>query len=582
MLVLRDLTLRGFRSFTRKQSLDLSGAGLIYVAGENAVEPALGPNGAGKSTLFEGLCWCLFGKTSLGLRAIDVAGWDGGEVEATLDFNKDGSDYTLRRTWQPVALQLLEGGVARPVSQEQVEQLVGLTFDTFLYAVFHAQFVSFFSDLAPSRQLEVYTAVLALDLWERCSDEAAKRALAHERALQSLQVDEARESGRLRERRETLERIDDDEHRWYRERLQEARELHRERRAAQQEAAEASAKVEALPEPLDLHDLELRAMETRGSMIKTQGKMEANRQREQQLMRPDKLPPVCPLCRQKVDRALVKQHAAEELRQVKVEADELAWQIAQVVKLNNEAEAALAAAREKVQERSALQGVVGIHTETAKRLRQELRRLAQRECPFDSTREQRACDELQEQVASLHEEVVRMERTVAGYRYWVQAFRELRLSLIRSSLAQFEVSTNNALALLGLDGWAIEYDVEGETKGGKLKRGFSILVRSPYNDSVVPFATWSGGEGQRLRLAIAAGLSDLIQDFAGNGCNLEIFDEPTAHLSEDGIADLLTMLEDRAKARDSAIWLADHHVLDYGGFRRIVTVEKTERGSLIK
>jgi ABC-type transport system involved in cytochrome bd biosynthesis fused ATPase/permease subunit len=78
-----------------------------------------------------------------------------------------------------------------------------------------------------------------------------------------------------------------------------------------------------------------------------------------------------------------------------------------------------------------------------------------------------------------------------------------------------------------------------------------------------------------------AGLSNLIRDRTGADIPLEVWDEPTQGLSEEGVLDLLDCLAARAKREDRQIWVVDHRSLGYGGFDGTATVVKTEAGSHI-
>jgi energy-coupling factor transporter ATP-binding protein EcfA2 len=58
-------------------------------------------------------------------------------------------------------------------------------------------------------------------------------------------------------------------------------------------------------------------------------------------------------------------------------------------------------------------------------------------------------------------------------------------------------------------------------------------------------------------------LSSLIQALAGVCHTLQVFDEPTAWLSPEGIDDLLKCLHERAHQHDLCIWLLDHRSMTY-------------------
>jgi energy-coupling factor transporter ATP-binding protein EcfA2 len=133
---------------------------------------------------------------------------------------------------------------------------------------------------------------------------------------------------------------------------------------------------------------------------------------------------------------------------------------------------------------------------------------------------------------------------------------------------------------LGWVGWSVVFAVERETKAGTVARGFNVLVSSPESQEPVPWTSWSGGEMQRLRLAGAMGFGNLVANRRGKS-SLEIWDEPTAHLSAGGIADLLQWFRIRAEAENKTIWLIDHRSLDSGEFAGVFVARKENGSSTI-
>lgn len=579
MLRLIGLRLTSFRSFSEPGLLTLNQQGLVYVTGHNAVEPALGANGCGKSTLFEAVCWVLYGKTSLGLRAGDIAPWQGDTAKVVLSFEVDGHEYSLRRVWSPVTLELCEiPNEYSPVTQEQVEELIGYSFETFLFAVMHAQFGEYFSDLPPSRQLEVYTEVLDLDLWERLGEMAAASALETEKEALPLELKAQHWKGRLREKERALDRNEELECAWWREHahgLRAAWQEHKTQVAALRDLTAEFAKIKTV----DVQDLQTQLVEAVGTEKTAYAACQQAARQITDLRKQGKLPPVCPTCKQKVDHNLLTKWTKAELFRLGQEVEEQDHRIKLAKTIVANKSGLVREAQEKDQSAARLRAEIKALQKEVSSIVSIIENEAQKDCPYDTEQERGAYDILVEEFAEAEEKIDALRQRVSDLRFWVTGFREIRLALIKSSLAQFEATTNSVLAALGLGEWSIEYAVEAETKGGKLKKGFNITVHSPYNKSAVPFAAWSGGESQRLRLAIAMALSDLIQDFAGNVCNVEIFDEPTAHLSDDGIALLLEVLAERAANREGATFLADHRVLDFGGFAQTIVVAKTENGS---
>ncbi|HQO99977.1 MAG TPA: AAA family ATPase, partial [Caldisericia bacterium] len=167
------LYIQGFKSFTKEQLLDINNLdnGLIFVSGENKVEPKLGGNGVGKSALFEALSFVFFGKTSTNLKAGDIKNWYSTEKCAvTIEFERNGEQHTLTRTWNPNTLVL----DSRTVAQDEVNDLIGMNFESFSYSVFISQFGQKFLDFTPSEKLNIFTSILEdkLKEWDNFVDKA--------------------------------------------------------------------------------------------------------------------------------------------------------------------------------------------------------------------------------------------------------------------------------------------------------------------------------------------------------------------------------------------------------------------------
>ncbi len=73
---LLGLSIQGLRSFVGDHVFHFPvGAGTYFVGGDNRKYPEISPNGCGKSAIWDVLCWVLFGKSTRGQIAGDVANW---------------------------------------------------------------------------------------------------------------------------------------------------------------------------------------------------------------------------------------------------------------------------------------------------------------------------------------------------------------------------------------------------------------------------------------------------------------------------------------------------------------------------
>ena len=557
--------IQGFRSFSAAQSIDFSSMtpGLYQVTGQNLVEPELDANGAGKSSLFEAVYWALYGKTSRNLKAGTVKNWNSTEkCGVALDVSTAAGDFSILRMWSPNTLEVSGDQVGdRPVDQTELERLIGISPEAFLFSVYFAQFTPAFVDLSAAEQTVLFSSVLNLGLWERAADRASKKVSEIEGAVQQLKQSAARIQGQAEELLSqdyvTAEKA------WengYRADLREAEKKVASTKQALPAVTEQAARYHQVKAKAEEHGKlvdrltadECRAEETVGRLSR-------------------KNITACPTCGQPVDSSHIKKELDKARAAHKEAAAKLAAAVEQhtalVAKLPKEDPALKKWQAEKEHQAAVTEyNVIKNQNNPYTPLRVEQGR-----------RGEKLATELDTVETALHTE----EKRGKSVQYWVKGFKEIRLSLIHESLAQLTVEVNETLFCLGLQDWSIEFDIERETKSGGINRSFTILIKAPHVSEPVPWGVWSGGESQRLRLAISTGFANLISNRTGIKPNVEFWDEPSQWLSSSGIENLLQVLADRAEQQQKIILLADHRVLDFGGFAGAVSVVKDKTGSRI-
>jgi DNA repair exonuclease SbcCD ATPase subunit len=221
---------------------------------------------------------------------------------------------------------------------------------------------------------------------------------------------------------------------------------------------------------------------------------------------------------------------------------------------------------------------------THKKLLQDQERLKQATNPFisllaDAGKKQA---EYAKKIEELEQTCIGLRATISDFAYWKDGFRRIRILAVQQALKQLEIAINDGLVQLGLRGWSILLDAERELTNGSIKREFVINVQSPYNQELVPWESFSGGERQRLRMAFLFGLQSFMTQRTGVEPSLLFVDEPTTWLSEGGIGDMLNFLAMKAKRDNLQVWLADHRTLDFGDFTGHLVVVKTAEGSHIE
>lgn len=611
-----ELRITNFRSFRSEQCFTFPRQpGLYFLGGENKVEPELEANGSGKSSLWEALCWVLFGKTSRNLRAGDVCNWSEGEQTVVeLDYMRDNRSWTLTRTWNPNTLALRETNDShakqRDISQEDLEAELGISFPAYLHSIFIAQFVPMFLDLGATDKTSLVSSVLNLDRWLDMSSRASARVKQLESSLNVCEKAIAKAEGT----EASLLAIDYSvsSAKWEEERATRLQIAHAQKKTKAQEIGElekscneTAAEVHSLEEEFRTVSHELnsivsemqtfRRMAASMSTSISRENVKLDTARQQLHFFQDK--DFCPVCSQVMSKAHRTEHTTQlqalitqveseqakrraELREL--EASEKSAEERQTSLRRDQSELTAQLAAKRVTHTSALAAIRRLKEDVAT-IDDDLERIAGEVNPFVALTKARDVDlaDVRKRLAALTEEQARLRTEVERTLYWVKGFKDLRLFLISEALTHLELEVNSALLQLGLIDWKISFAVDAETKSGTLKRGFTVMIESPHNTSPVPWESWSGGESQRLRLAVTMGLSNLILNSLGVKFPLEVWDEPSTWLSAAGIEDLLETLSSRAHTLGKQIWVVDHRSLDFGGFAGTVTVVKDREGSKI-
>lgn len=608
-----ELIVENFGPFLGEHRLKLgNGSSLNFIKGRNEVEPRLGSNGAGKSKLLNAIPWCLYGKTSDDLATTDIRPWGSKEqtvvtVKLITWDGEEGTRHAVKRTAAPNSLSI-DGKTCSP---EDVENLIGMPLAVFRLAPFLGQGLPLFHDLPNREKLEFLVGVLQLDRWDKYSDLAKVRTNDFAHQLQRIIGEIDANKVRAVELKEQVDKQRAAADAWENERQAVVAEIGKKIKALTKAADKAARDHGAIATKMDEALLTLKlAVEDQRKLTSAAHKadlahsaavshathIEAEHTRATAQLDALKKTRQCPSCGQEIKReSRYLQNLEQAEGAVRKYAKELnstavsdAKKAAQVARKKADAfEASMAALRttaEKLEdEERCLRRLRDEADIEFKHAQISLKKYEADENPHRGRLAdlrkalKRALDDNVAAEKDRAELEVKLERT----RYWVKGFKDIRLFVLEDVLEELEFATNAMLDDIGLIGWEVHYAVERETKSGTVQRGLITTVLSPRHSGDVKWKSWSGGEGQRLRIAGALALSDVLLARAGVICNIEVLDEPTRHLSDEGVDDLCEFLADRARKMRKSIYLVDHMAIESSRFDRIVTVRKTDKGSSI-
>lgn len=618
---LRSLVLINFRSFTGRQEFRFpESPGLYFMQGQNLVEPRLEANGSGKSTIWEALLWCLYGKTSRGLKAGDVCNWAAGKKCTVIlcfhaDLNGVEDSYFLTRTWSPNSWTLkgLFGSsfdLAKDPSNPMLAEL-RLKYSSFLNCILTAQSQPMFIDQKADVKASIFSEVLQLDTWLAHSESASRKASKRDAANRKLEWEVAGLRGQLDElsRRE----VTGDSAAWEADRERRVTELDSKHSKAASRLRDIKAKhglytkhfnstlslaeqakAELWAQESTVRGLQLQIQKADTAIVDATAKLARLQKTVDQLQHKK----ACPTCGQEIDakeRAGMLAEALDGVADVKQHLDKLRSHLAMATRQAREAQevetecaelVCLAATAVRQAQEEVYEGdhLLAYATSDLESLERQVEDLLRERNPFLEMERKH-----KEDVARIQTDLKAAEADLDHGRYihslcsfWVRGFKDLRLHQIAEALSELEVEVNSCVESLGLVGWEIGFQVDSETKSGSIQRGFSVTVRSPHNTLPVPWEAWSGGEAQRLRVATTMGFSNLIRARTGTPLNLEVWDEPTQGLSAQGVQDLLEALASRAQMEGRQIWVVDHRSRDFGNFAGGAMIVKTADGSTIQ
>lgn len=583
--------LENFRSFKQATMIDLSPeAGLKFLSGRNKVEPKLGANGAGKSTLWDAVSYCLTGASVRGVRASDLASWGGGKPRIMTAWEIDGEIITVERYGSPDKI-LLEDQI---VDQATIDRTFNLSRSRFLQSVIFGQAVPLFIDLTGTERAALLDEVLDLSVWLKASEHASMRHREHEKTITVLDTELAFLKGK-QEGFESTDAIEAAIAKWEEqqgERVEAALADVEKAEAILAEAVQAhKVAAQKLGKATDTSELEKqieaqRNARTDREVNRANAAVESNK--AQKLIDWYQHTKVCSECAQNI----APKHAQERITRFTTIRDDNQKRIdgynAQIESNDKEIARLQSLIAEQTKSRDIKLSAVATakaNMEHAQRALDRTAKVAEQISEAQNPHQARYEALLEEMIAveDKIKETNAFKRKTQGLvlrtDFWKAAFKRVRLFMVKRVLSQLEVETASAAIALGLIDWKISFSTELETKSGTVRPGIHIMVKSPVASA--PWEVWSGGEGQRVRLAVALGLSSLIQRLAGVSIGFEVWDEPSAWLSQEGIDDLMMHLQHRAQITGKSIWLCDHRALSQAVFDEVWEVAKTREGSQV-
>ena len=178
----RHLKIEGFLSYQQPVEIDFTEFDLACITGDN---------GAGKSSILDAMTWVLFGKARQSNESLINLQSD--EAIITFSFEYSGESYKIKRSnkrGKPARLTLktpeldLTERTTRD-TQNKIEQILKIDYETFCHAVFFLQGDSDkFVTATPGKRKQVLFDILGLAAWEKYRLNAAAEIKTIEKSME--------------------------------------------------------------------------------------------------------------------------------------------------------------------------------------------------------------------------------------------------------------------------------------------------------------------------------------------------------------------------------------------------------------
>jgi len=586
------------------------------VTGTNNDDPDLGANGIGKSTIFEALYWCLYGKTTRGVRGQNISHNFKKEdtVICSVSLTTRGKDYIIRRTWNPIELTVEcrqsdsedEYNSPKVVDQSYVDSVVGLSAREFQNSILVSQFSQMFFDMSPSEKLKSFSNIMGLDYWSDCSSHARETTSQFNEKIEECE-EKLTVIGKLIENVNVSLADSKKRSRLFNsDRNIKITQLRKDITGVKKEIDDITTQIKkdsitrknvaeellAMGEEYDLLVSERDSIDSKMQDVDTQIKIYKSKDTDQIKLqnRFESVTDSCPYCLQEVKHEYIDEELSKikkELLNIKKTAQKYASKYEKlndtrrlVVKKLHNFESKMDDSDDKFRYLDDKITTLKTKREGAKKTlrlsKEKIGSLREEKNPFDEVIENFEEKLINFKTDKRHteKEKTSLLKLRDGSNFWINGFKDVRLFVIRRALTQLEIEVNSCLSQLGLAKWSIFFTVERENRQGGIVKGFTVHVKSPMDNAVVPWEVWSGGESQRMRIAETMGLANLILNQKGINSNIQIFDEPTQHLSQEGIDALIELLQNKSVTESKQMWLVDHRSLDVSKFAHTLIVNK--------
>jgi DNA repair exonuclease SbcCD ATPase subunit len=185
--------------------------------------------------------------------------------------------------------------------------------------------------------------------------------------------------------------------------------------------------------------------------------------------------------------------------------------------------------------------------------------------------------EVQQEIDAMQEEVDIKKEKGNYLSYWIDGYKRLRMMMFDSFIIRLEELSQDQLSEYSTE-LTISITGEKDLKGGGKKDEIYIEVINTKGKKS-SFEAYSGGERQKVKMAVSLALAEVIKEKCGKDFNIVVFDEPNNALDDIGKDTNFQVF--KKIAENKTLLCVDHEGYFQDRFDQVITIVKEENGSRI-
>lgn len=520
--------------------------------------------GSGKSAILNALCWGLFGQLPKDAKVDDVIreGAKSCFVEIKLQ-----NGLMIVRGRKPNTLYIADWEVEKSAemgkdakeTQKMIENLIGMSFETFCQSVYFAQnYPNKFVTANEADRAKILSELQDLSVFDKASRVAMEKAkdIKSKISLLDTEYDKANYASQLlfteiNKLSEILAQLKSEQERkltYIDLGLAEAR-----------KELEESERVLAIIELEDATTLSAQYKEALGAQYAAEQKYETAKEQVQMLEKALS-ESTCPTCKQKLPKRDVHNLVIPDVARYKQNLD-AATLVVEALELK------VTQLLDKQEAAKTLEKKVDRAKARIEELGREKARVSQDESPTFQLRLKNLSDErikVEQNMLSLEQKKTKLQQEFARYDILRAGFKEVKSYTFQSLLAELTRKANGYLR--ELFEVPVQIHIDNEGLDGEISK---INIRVTIDGEDRPLGLYSGGQFRRIQLAVDLALSDIISARSDKPVNLLILDEYFKDLSETSMEKVLYLLE---KLQRSVI-LIEHNSIFKSIISNVVKIE---------